>query len=292
MGRRSEEEGGDKVRQDSWLFFSHHEPTKTLVRRRLRPWTHRCCESSSSIPRPWPETSSRACERCRPEGRPKDRWGRGVRRTPTRGRRSRREGVTGSGSAWAESSRARDGIEGACFPARPSSPPDDKKKNTQYSSSSLVKRPPIYKKRRKRARARRTGSSASVRPPASSEVVHVSRLSPAGRALPPFSSTSIVNWGELRRGGTREHPGQGSLGNFDGEEGCYIISCMLWSVCLWCDAAPTSLDCSPPRSLLISLRASRIHPVTRVATSSATQHFSLSLSLLLYSHTTTALECC
>ena len=217
MGRRSEEEGGDKVRQDSWLFFSHHEPTKTLVRRRLRPWTHRCCESSSSIPRPWPETSSRACERCRPEGRPKDRWGRGVRRrTPTRGRTSRREGVTGSGSAWAESSRARDGIEGACFPARPSSPPDDKKKNTQYSSSSLVKRPPIYKKRRKRARARRTGSSASVRPPASSEVVHVSRLSPAGRALPPFSSTSIViaNLGGTPKRGHKRTSRAGIPGEF------------------------------------------------------------------------------
>ena len=187
---------------------------------------------------------------------------------------------------------------GGLFPRPPFLAPRREEKYSILLLPCLVKRPPIYKGRRKRARARRTGSSASVRPPASSEVVHVSRLSPAGRALPPFSSTSIViaNWGNSGEGAQENIPGVRNPGNFDGEEGCYIISCMLWSVCPWCDAAPTSLDCSPPRSLLISLRASRIHPVTRVATSSATQHFSLSLSLslslLLYSHTTTALECC
>ena len=172
---------------------------------------------------------------------------------------------------------------GGLSPRPPFLAPRQEEKYSILLLPCLVKRPPIYKGRRKRARARRTGSSASVRPPASSEVVHVSRLSPAGRALPPFSSTSIViaNWGNSGEGAQENIPGVRNPGNFDGEEGCYIISCMLWSVCPWCDAAPTSLDCSPPRSLLISLRASRIHPVTRVATSSATQHFSLSLSLSL-----------
>ena len=98
---------------------------------------------------------------------------------------------------------------GGLFPRPPFLAPRREEKYSILLLPCLVKRPPIYKGRRKRARARRTGSSASVRPPASSEVVHVSRLSPAGRALPPFSSTSIViaNLGELTRGGTREHPG-------------------------------------------------------------------------------------
>ena len=127
----------------------------------------------------------------------------------------------GMGGIVAGEGRDRGGL----CPRPPFLAPRQEEKYSILLLPCLVKRPPIYKGRRKRARARRTGSSASVRPPASSEVVHVSRLSPAGRALPPFSSTSIV----IANLGAQENiPGQGSQGvrnpgNFDGEEGCYII---------------------------------------------------------------------
>ena len=179
---------------------------------------------------------------------------------------------------------------GGLFPRPPFLAPRQEEKYSILLLPCLVKRPPIYKGRRKRARARRTGSSASVRPPASSEVVHVSRLSPAGRALPPFSSTSIV----IANLGAQENiPGQGyetlgiSMARKDVTS--FHVCC---GVCVRGVMPRPRLSIALPHVLCLYPYAHHASILLHVWLRPVPRSTSLSLSLLLYSHTTTALECC
>lgn len=183
---------------------------------------------------------------------------------------------------------------GGLCPRPPFLAPRQEEKYSILLLPCLVKRPPIYKGRRKRARARRTGSSASVRPPASSEVVHVSRLSPAGRALPPFSSTSIVIanlGGTQKRGHKRTSRGYETLGISMARKDVtsFNVCC---GVCVRGVMPRPRLSIALPHVLCLYPYAHHASILLHVWLRPVPRSTSLSLSLLLYSHTTTALECC